>query len=208
MLRVDVAAMDPGYDEVMPVPRAARLPIELHPPPGFDAADPRTWPDVIGRLEFVDGRLLYMPPCGEEQQVVTVQAAYVIRRWAEGHPRFDVGGNEAGMILGADVRGADVAVWPRPAPGHRTRSFRTTPPILAVEVAGRDDAEDEGALLSKATWYLGRGVKCVWLVLPETREVVVVSETGTQRFGERAVLPEPPELPGLEIRVDEIFSVL
>lgn len=208
MLQVDVT-MDPGYDEVIPVPRAARLPIELHPPPGFDPANPRTWPEVIGRLEFVDGRLLYMPPCGEEQQVVTVQVAHLMRRWGEAHPHFDVGGNEAGMVLGTDVRGADVGVWPRPdLTVPRTREFRRKPPLLAVEVAGRDDAEDESALLAKASWYLKHGVRCVWLILPETREVVVVEASGRRRFGELAVLPEPPEIPGLVIQVREIFSVL
>lgn len=201
-------AMDPAYDEHIPVPRAARLPIELRPPDGFDAPDIRTWPRVVGRLEFVDGRLLYMPPCGDEQQVLVAQVCHLLRRWAEKHSRFDVGGGEAGMVLGLDVRGADAAVWPRPPPGtKRSRAFRRTPPILAVEVAGRDDAEDERALRDKAAWYLRHGVQSVWLVLPELREVVVVRAGSEGRLASGALFDEPA-LPGLSLAVDELFSVL
>jgi hypothetical protein len=49
------------------VPLETQFPVEVRPPPGFDADKLSTWPDDPGRFEYVDGRLLYMPPCGDAQ---------------------------------------------------------------------------------------------------------------------------------------------
>jgi Uma2 family endonuclease len=77
---------------------------------------------------------------------------------------------------------------------------------LAVEVSGRDEGEPE--LRNKAAWYLEHGVKVVWLVLTDTRDILVVtSDRETRcRAGER--LPAHPELPGLEPAVDRFFAHL
>jgi Uma2 family endonuclease len=203
------APMDPLYEETLPVPRAARLPIELRPPAGFDLDDPATWPDVEGRLEYVDGRLLYMPPCGEEQQVVVAHLVFVLVEWAQRRPEFDVGANEAGMKLDRDVRAADAAVWPRPDPkARRARRFRRTAPLLAVEVAGGDEGDDEHALREKASWYLGHGTQIVWLILPESREVVVLRKGHDKRYGSGETIAAEPELPGLEAEVNRFFAKL
>ena len=49
------------------LPGTVRYPVELVPPDGFDPARVETWPRIDGRLEWVEGRLLFMPPCGERQ---------------------------------------------------------------------------------------------------------------------------------------------
>ena len=91
------------YDEQIVLPRAIRFPIELIPPDGFDEERLETWPRVVGRLEYVEGRLLYMPPCGDEQQevvtdvVITVgaivlpAARQVVVKTAEESARYDRG---------------------------------------------------------------------------------------------------------------------
>jgi hypothetical protein len=63
-------------------------------------------------------------------------------------------------------------------------------------------------LQEKAAWYLARGVKIVWLVLPATREVVVVTAGGMTRYGEGDALPTHPELPGLAPDVYRFFRQL
>jgi Uma2 family endonuclease len=197
------------YDETLPVPRSARLPIELKTPDGFDPLDPATWPPAHGRLEYVGGRLLYMPPCGEEQALVVPQVARILLEWRERHPEFDIASNEAGMRLGEDSRGADAAIWPKPPAGTtRTRKFRTTPPLLAVEVAGGDEGDDEPALREKGSWYLDHGVKTVWIVLPATREIIVMRAGWEHRAGPGERLPEDPICPGLTPEVDSIFATL
>src|SRR5437899_10494961 len=140
--------------ETIRVPAIVRFPIELWPPPGFEPADPASWPDVPGRLEWVDGRLLYMPPRGDVQQGVSIGVATVLGTWGEEHPEFFVGGNEAGMLLDGDVRGAEGAVWRRESVVPLTGRYVRVPPILAREVAGREEGEPE--LREKARWYLGR----------------------------------------------------
>ncbi|HEY6562580.1 MAG TPA: Uma2 family endonuclease [Polyangiaceae bacterium] len=115
---------------------------------------------------------MYTPPCADIQQEVAVDVVHILRAWSEHHAEFVVGANEAGMKLGSDIRAADAAVWRRAAVGPATGRLRHTPPVLAVEIAGRDDYEP--ALTEKAGWYLGHGVDVVWIVLPETGEVVVL----------------------------------
>ena len=98
---------------------------------------------------------------------------------------------------------ADVAVWRRADTRRGDPGLRFVPPVLAVEVTGRD--ESERALRDKARWYLAAGVPIVWLLLAEVREVVVVTEAGASRCRSGERLPPHPLLPGLEPAVDELF---
>jgi Uma2 family endonuclease len=192
-------------DAVMLRRTGVRFPIELRPA-GLQGDEPSTWPIAEGRLEYVEGRLLYMPPCADIQQDVAVDVVHVLRTWSDARPAFVVGGNEAGMKLGADIRAADAAVWLRAAVGPSVGRLRHAPPLLAVEVAGQD--EDEAVLRDKASWYVGHGVAVVWLVLPESREVVVVKSGGTSRHGLAGELPPETQLPGLVPSVVQFFAQL
>jgi Uma2 family endonuclease len=197
--------MPAGLD-VIAVPASVRFPVELEPPPDFRPDDPASWPRVDGRLEWVGGRLLYMPPCGARQQGVAIGVATVLGTWGELHPEFFVGGNEAGMLLGDDARGAEGAVWSRASIGTIDDRYVRVPPILAVEVAGRDDGEPE--LRAKARWYLEHGTAVVWLVLPARREVVVLTSDRESRHTEGDRLPAHPALPDLAPDVARFFRQL
>lgn len=195
------------YNELIPLPRGGvRFPFELTPPPGFRVDQPSTWPKVPGRLEYVGERLLYMPPCGDRQGKIVASVMGVLEPWGETHSEFEVAGNEIGMILDGEVRGADAAIRRRPEVEEGTDGFWRTPPVLAVEVAGQDEEEPE--LREKARWYLRHGVRTVWLILPKTREVLVLhgSDESKHRGGER--LPADPDLPGLNPTVDRLFRQL
>ena len=183
----------------------ARFPVELRTH-GFDPEQPSTWPDVPGRLEYFGGRLLYMPPCADTQQDVAMDVAFVLRSWSEQHAEFVVGGNEAGMKLGNDIRAADVAVWRASDVHPRRGRVRTGPPVLAVEVSGED--EDEATLRIKARWYIDHGVSVVWLVFPDSREVLVLTESTETRHGLGDRLPEHEDLLGLAPAVDRFFVQL
>ena len=187
-------------EDVVRVPASVRFPVELVPPDGFDPARLETWPRVEGRLEWVGGRLLYMPPCGEMQQATVTDVVVVLGLWQRTHPEFSVGTNEAGMRLGEDSRGADAGVW-RQRP--QRWGFRREPPVLAVEVAGQD--EDADALREKARWYLTQEVPVVWIVLPGQREVIVVTSAGETRHAIGEQLPMRQELPGLQPQVADLF---
>lgn len=176
------------------------------PPRGFDPERLETWPNIAGRLEFVEGRLLYLPPCGDEQQDTVADVVITLGGWVRTHREFVLGTNEAGMRLGGSTRAADAAVWRRSDVGARTGGLRRHPPVLAVEVGGADEAEEP--LREKATWYVDHGVSVVWLVIPHVREVVVVTRDGEARFGIGERLPSASALPDLAPMVDELFVQL
>lgn len=182
-----------------------RFPVELRPL-GLNGDDPETWPEAEGRLEWVQGKLLYTPPCVDIQQDVAVDLVHVLRSWSEAQSGFVVGGNEAGMKLGQDIRAADAAIWRRADVGPSLGRLRHVPPLLAVEVAGQD--EDEQSLRDKAAWYESHGVALVWLILPESREVVVFDGANEARYGALEWLPEDPRLPGLSPQVARFFAQL
>ena len=185
--------------ELTVLPRyAVQLPFELPLPAGFDPGRPETWPRVAGRL-------LYLPPCGDEQQGVATDVVTELNVWRRQHGEFFVGGNEAGMMLAGDVRGADAAVWRRADVLPLTGDPRTAP-VLAVEVAGRENTVE--ALEQKARWYLDHGVEAVWIAIPRTRAIRVLTRDGTSEYGARERLPPHPSLHGLSPSVEDLFSQL
>jgi Uma2 family endonuclease len=176
------------------------------PPEGFDAGRLETWPQVTGRLEYVGGRLLYMPPIGDLQQDTTTDVVITLGAWVRRNPAFILGTNEAGMRLAGATRAADAAIWRRKDLGPYEGGLRRVPPVLAVEVAGPDEGDSEQALRDKAKWYLGVGVKEVWIVLPSTREVLAISPDGERRFGGEERIEAHPELHGLNPKASEVFA--
>jgi Uma2 family endonuclease len=194
-----------ALDELVPVPRSAvRFPLEMRLPPGFVADQPDTWPLVDGQLEFVEGKLVYMPPSADRQQDTSVDVVTVLGTWRRSHREFIVAGNEAGMILGGETRAADVAIWRRDAVGEYQGKYRRVAPVLAVEVQG--EIEDEPMLRARARWYLARGVRVVWVVLPAERRVLVIDAAGERALQAGDHVPEHPELPGLSPAVSELFE--
>ncbi len=183
-----------------------RYPVELRPPPGFRPDAPETWPRIPGRLEWVGGRLLLMPPCGDTQQTVAFDVVAVLSPWVRAHPEFEAGGNEAGMMFAGEVRGAEAAIWRLDALGDLTGGYRRVPPILAVEVTGQYEGEVE--LRRKADWYLEHGVSVVWLVLAETEEVLVLAIGSEYRLRSGDRIGPHAELPGLEPAVDDFFVLV
>jgi Uma2 family endonuclease len=148
-----------------------------------------------------------MPPCGDDQQDVAVSVVAALHRWSRRTGDYVVGGNEAGLLLDGEARGADAAVWRRASLPARTGGFRTVAPILAVEVGGLDEGEPQ--LREKARWYFAKGVKVVWLVLPKQREVVVLVKGGrARRVRGTARVPPSPHLPGLELAASDCFDQL
>lgn len=197
-----------SYDDVLVLPRAVRFPVEMIPPPGFDAERLESWPSVVGRLEFVEGKLLYMPPSGDRQQDTATDIVIALGAWVRRHPELVLGANEAGMRLAGATRAAGVAVWRRRDLGPYTGGLRRVPPVLAIEIAGVEQGDSEEYLRDKAAWYRGAGVEVVWLLFPESREVVVISQGREERFsGDMRIAPHDA-LPGLEPLVSELFRQL
>jgi Uma2 family endonuclease len=190
--------------ETIPVPRTVRFPVELIPPDGFRPSSLDTWPRVEGRVEWVEGRLLYMPPCGGLQAFTVGHLVTALGIWARAHPDFVVATNEVGIRLCDDVRAADAAVWLRADVDAEHAGLLNVPPLLAAEVSSRD--EPEAHLVEKARWYRDAGVAVVWCLFPEEREVLVIAAADTTRHRVGSRLPAHPLLPGLAPLVGELFG--
>jgi Uma2 family endonuclease len=204
---VQCVAASNAYTEVTVVPKiAVKLPLPLPAPDGFDAERLETWPRVTGRLEYVRGRIEYIPPCGELQQRTAADVVTELNLWARARGEFVVGGNEAGMLLGGEVRAADAAVWARATSGSPATGFARTPPVLAVEVAGTDESVDD--LAPKVAWYIAHGVRVVWVVVPAERFVVVTTREGSLTLPAEGRIPPHPSLPGLEPPAAAFFRQL
>lgn len=195
----------PRYDEVLMLPRAVRFPVEMLPPVGFDPTKPETWPSVAGRLEFVEGKLWFMPPTGDLQQDTVSDVVITLGGYVRSRAGFVLGTNEAGMILQGATRAADVAVWRAADLGAYRGGLRRVPPLLAVEVSGPDSGDEEEALRAKAAWYLEVGVPTVWLVLPDALSVIVVTTASEERFDVGDELPQPAGMEGLVVPARELF---
>ncbi len=194
------------YDEIVTLPRAVRFPVEMIPPEGFDAGCLETWPKVVGRLEYVDGRLLFMPPSGDLRQDTTTDVVITLGAWGRKNPDFVLGTNEAGMRLAGATRAADAAIWRRTDLGPYHGGLRRVPPLLAVEVAGPDAGDSVQSLRDKAAWYLEVGVKVVWILLPDTQKVLVITSEGEKQFAGDERIETHAELAGLGPKVGELFA--
>ncbi len=194
-----------AYEEMIHVPRVAvKFPLELPVPEGFVVDEPETWPRVEGRLEFVGGRLYFMPPCADRQQETSNDVATALGLWRRAHPEFTVGGNAAGMVLGGESRGADAAVWRRADLGPHRGKYQRVAPILAAEIQG--EFEDEAELREKASWYFSHGVEVVWLLFPNETRMIVLTPRGEERLGIDDRVPAHASLPGLEPAVVDLFA--
>lgn len=182
------------------------FPLEIPPPESFDPVRPESWPDMPGRFEYVGGRLLFMLPCGDSQQQTAAGVVHQLMLWQASHEEFKVGGNEAGMLLGGEVRGADAAVWRAADLGPRTGGFPRVAPVLAVEIVGKD--EDLDQLTHKARWYLDHGVAVVWILDPATRSARVIDARGSVDVPTGSTMPTHPDLPGLAPALADLFRQL
>jgi Uma2 family endonuclease len=118
---------------------------------------------------------------------VAVEAGYILRRSPD-------------TVLAPDV--SFVAAERLPANLERYFSFA---PDLAIEVVSSSNSPRE--IERKLAIYLQTGVRCVWIVHPRERQVVVHTPGEPPRtYKEADVLTGDPVLPGLSIFVSEIFE--
>jgi Uma2 family endonuclease len=82
--------------------------------------------------------------------------------------------------------------------------FPALAPDLAMEIISPGD--DFLEVMNKVDSYLSQGTKIVWLIISNTREVLVC--TSASKRSVRDVLTAPELLPGFALPVSEIFEDL
>lgn len=190
------------------------VPIERvrpHPRPGTaTTADVLSANAAGAHCELVDGTLVEKAMGWRESLVaaflVEILGSFVRRA----NLGFVSGPDGFVRILGSLVRGPDVAFvsWDR-LPGRKVPidSIPELVPDLAVEIISEGNTLAEMA--RKRREYFHAGVRLVWMVDPRARTVAVYSSiTDYIVLDEAAILDGQSVLPGLQIRLSELFAEL
>lgn len=157
------------------------------------------------RAELVKGRFVEMPRVKPLHGLINAEIIFLLKLWAReaGFVVFD----DSGIITTRDpdsVRGPDCFVYRRDDVPADLTAYPETPPSLCVEI--RSPSSTLAELQDKADEYLAIGVAVVWLVMPETESVEVVTADGRSTFDSRETLPGQDALPGLAVDVASIFA--
>ncbi len=140
----------------------------------------------------------------------TNMIGHMLTSWLERTPGFgrvftgDVGCElpAIGSSFGIDVALFSTATLQQQDPQSK---YVVGPPILAVEVLSPSDTQED--ILLKVRDYLESDVKLVWIVEPWFRTVTVYrNDAGPELFHGDEQLRGDPHLPGLNIRVADIFQ--
>lgn len=185
----------------MIVPSPLTEDLELVPPPGIDK----------DHFEVIDGRFVEMPPMSIYASQIASDLHTALNHFVrtQRRGRAVVEGLFRLPLPRDRIRKPDVAFvsferWPESRPMPEVAAAWTICPDLIVEVISPTDlAEDT---LEKIEEYFEAGARLVWIVYPR-RRIVHVYESPTRLNGlTRAdTLDGGTVLPGLQIRLDEIF---
>ena len=168
-------------------------------------------PDGGMRRELVYGEVIEMTPGGAEHSAIGINIAAALRAHVRESGDGVAVGADCGFVLSDDpdlVRAPDVAFIDsdRLPDGGIPQGFFPGAPYLAVEVVSQTDSASD--LQQKVNEYLATGTRLVWVVYPNTKQVVVHQPGAVVSvFSEEQTLTADPVLPGLSIPVGEIFTI-
>jgi Uma2 family endonuclease len=183
------------------------------------AADLLALTDDDWQYELVDGRLVRMAPTGLEHLDITERLYEALRTFvvAGGLGRVtlpDTGfrltlPGEQEVVVSPDVAYVSILRMQQlPPPGVPARKrFLSVAPDLAAEIISPDQYHPEMA--KKAQLYLERGVRLVWIVWPDQRQVDVWrpgSDVPAATLGVGETLDGLEALPGFTFPVADLFA--
>jgi Uma2 family endonuclease len=174
------------------------------------AALPEELPSGTVQYELDNGRLVIMPPPGEEhggiQLNIGAEFKFQLVRRGEGRAWTEVG-----IILRRNpdrVVGADVAFVPKSSLPTRIskEGYLETIPSLIVEIRSKNDSLAE--IARKVKEYLKAGVKVVWVVDPGKQSVTAYRRGRKPKvFAAGDTLTIEDVVPGFRMPVAEVFRV-
>jgi Uma2 family endonuclease len=161
-----------------------------------------------GPCELVDGKLVQMVPTGGQHARIESALGLELGLWARERKNGWVMVGEVGIYTRRDpdrVRGADIAfVSQERAPEGPPRGFLEVAPELVVEIVSPGDRWQE--VQQKLEEYFEAGVGQVWMVAPDSREVLIYdSAEQIRRLTEEDVLKGEGILEGFELRIGDLF---
>lgn len=162
------------------------------------------------RQELVKGEVIEMPPPGFEHGRVMLNLGYLVKHFLKQHP-IGTAVAETGVQTERNeedtVRGPDLSYYSneRFPLGKRVVKYHDLPPDLCVEILSPSNTRKE--LREKIEEYFEVGVRMVWVVDPEDRSALVLTEPdkGQTLYGS-AELSGGEVLPGFTCKVAELFE--
>ena len=164
----------------------------------------------LGPCELIDGRIVRMTPTSPEHGRVEVNAAAVLKAWAQGQGAGHVLGGEVGVYTRQNpdrVRGADVVFISHERYARRDpqRGYLDVAPELIVEVLSSDGRVLD--LTEKLREYFAIGVTLVWVLDPIGRRVYAYrAPTDLREYADTETLSAADVLPGFEVVVARLFD--
>lgn len=150
-------------------------------------------------FELESGEVIEMPPPGGVHGVVCGNSGRILGNFGFQRQKGFVCTNDTCVIVERDpdtVRGIDVTFYDLVLRYEEVpRKYLIRPPTVAVEVLSPDDRP--GKLMRRITQFLRRGVKLVWVIDPEDRNVTVY-----QGGKEPYAVEEDEELTGNKVLPD------
>jgi Uma2 family endonuclease len=161
-------------------------------------------------FELVRGEVIELSRPTKIHGRVCINVGFVLETYARQRRKGYVVGNDSGVILERDpdtVRGPDVALYEDAQKFVELHpKYGEVPPRLAVEVLSPNDKVK--LINRKILDYLKNGVEVVWLVDPESRNVIVYRrDRAPYAVEENEELTGDDILPDFHCRVADLFSL-
>ena len=161
-------------------------------------------------FELVQGEVIEMPPPKRPHGFVCNNIAWRLTNHAASIGRGIVCTNDSGVIVERDpdtVRGPDVSYFDDVTDESEiVYEYPEVPPVIAVEVLSPNDRVNDVAC--KVDEYLAFGVKQVWVVDPEMKNVAVHRPGQSMRLLKRDdELTGADDLPGFSCKVSDFFRL-
>jgi Uma2 family endonuclease len=162
------------------------------------------------RSELVRGEIVPMTPPGFRHGRVLLRAGYLLQRFLDDHDVGRVAGGDAGVITERDpdtVRGGDVLFYgyERLPADRDPAGYPDVAPHIAFEVRSPSNRWSE--IHQKVGEYLGAGVDCVCVLLPENRTAHLFypeADPVVLQADDELTLPAP--LDGFRVPVRRFFE--
>jgi Uma2 family endonuclease len=166
------------------------------------------WEQYAGKpYELVEGVVVAVAPAGGTHGATIGRPTTQLGTFVHLHELGEVFGAETGFQLGPKImRGADAAFVRQEKLEQVEEPDKYIPfaPDLAVEVVSPNDTANE--VQTKVKEYLAAGTLLVWVMYPETKQVVVHQPGGAAKTSEvNDTLDGGQVLPGLKIAVSDLF---
>ena len=162
------------------------------------------------RYELVRGELKTMTPAGFEHGDIAAELGTRLRAYVRAKRLGAVPAAETGYRLQSNpdtVRAPDVSFVAKARVDKvgKMKGYFPGAPDLAVEVVSPDDTASE--VKTKVSEYFEAGAKLVWIIYPDTREVVVFrSARESTVLSSQDTLDGGEVIPGFSCTVAELFE--